>query len=563
MTASLPAVLEHLRSIQFFMEMRDENPFKIRAFRAAREELSSLKDEQLNQFIKENRLTEIKGVGKGIAAVISEFWQTSTSTDFRNIIGDWPLSLLELDELSGLAPKRIRGVYEQLGISSLAELEYACLENRLVELPGFGQKTQEKLLKEIENLKARRGKVLLCDAIDETREFRSRLPKDTPFEEVGDLGMRHEVIETLEFLVEDKKSFEAKHLEKLGLKKSPSTRQVSLKTKHGHSLKFIHVAKASFPIHRVFLTSSPEHWHSLESAARKKTLLLTANELKKSDRLLKIESEQELYAELGIVYHPPEAREYAAEKSFEFVSLESLKGCFHAHSTYSDGSDSLKNMLDAAKAKGWDYFGISEHSQTAFYARGLKDADLQKQWKEIDQYNKKSAPFRVLKGVESDILKEGELDYPDKILKEFDFVIASIHQRYGLKEMTDRILAAVRNPYSSMIGHISGRLLLGREPYRLNYEAIIREAIATHTVIELNCNPHRLDMDWRYLRQACEAGLLISINPDAHSVEGLDDLEFGVWMARKALVAPSQIINTWPLKKLLELFSKQREKKAA
>jgi len=375
--------------------------------------------------------------------------------------------------------------------------------------------------------------------------------------------MRHEVIETLEFLVEDKKGFEAKHLEKLGLKKSPGKREVSLKTKHGHSLKFIHVAKASFPIHRVFLTSSPEHWHSLESAARKKKLLLTANELKKSDTILKIQSEQELYTELGFVFHPPEAREYAAEKSFEFVNPESLRGCFHAHSTYSDGSNSLKEMLDAAKSRGWEYFGISEHSQTAFYARGLKDADLKNQWKEIDQYNKKSAPFRVLKGIESDILKEGDLDYPEKLLADFDFVIASIHQRYGLKEMTDRIVAAVRNPYSSMIGHISGRLLLGREPYRLNYEAIIREAIATHTVIELNCNPHRLDMDWRHLRQACEAGLLIALNPDAHSVEGLDDVQFGVWMARKALVAPSQVINTWPLKKLLELFSKQREKKAA
>lgn len=551
--------MKHLKEIQFFMECHEENPFKIRAFRGAREALKAFSDDELEEKIKSKELMKIRGIGKGVFAVAEQFLNTQTSEEWNSAKNELPSSILELAPLKGLGPKKIYKLNQELGIQSLSELEYACNENRLISLEGFGPKTQEKVLQEIETLKSHQGKLLLPDALAKAEQLEKKFEKNSLFRRVGDLGRASQILSQLDYLfIENKKSAKPKWIQNLSKNAQNETQKenrIEFKTADGFSLHFRFCKESEFFAKSVQLTSSEEHWKFLEKCSAKKN---KKNLLEQS-----FKSEAEVYESLGLVFCPPEAREFPppSKKSWVWISAQEIKGVFHAHTTYSDGKNELSEMLKACEARGWQYFGISEHSQTAFYAQGLKEDRLLAQWKEIDQLNSQSN-CRILKGIESDILKDGSLDYPKKTLQQFDFVIASIHQRYGMKEMTDRLLTTIKNPYTTMIGHLSGRLLLGRDPYAYDLEKIIREAIAQNVVIEFNCNPHRMDMDWRELKKATEAGLLTSINPDAHSVEGLDDLQYGLSMARKAQISPEQIINTWSLNDLQQ-WLENRKKKAA
>lgn len=541
------------------MECHEENPFKIRAFRGAREALKALSDDELEKKIKSKELMKIRGIGKGVFAVAEQFLNTQTSEEWNSAKAELPSSILELAPLKGLGPKKIYKLNQELGIENLSELEYACNENRLISLEGFGPKTQEKVLQEIETLKSHQGKMLLSDAQAKAEKLEKKFEKNSLFARVGDLGRASQTISQLEYLfVESKKAVKPKWVQSL-LKSSQSEtqkeNQIEFKTADGFSIKFQFCKEAEFFAKSVQLTSSEEHWKFLEKNSEKK------NKQNLSEQSFK--SEAEVYESLGLVFCPPEARELPppSKQNWLWISPQDIKGVFHAHTTYSDGKNELSEMLKACEERGWQYFGISEHSQTAFYAQGLKEERLLQQWKEIDELNSQSS-CRILKGIESDILKDGSLDYSKKLLQKFDFVIASIHQRYGMKEMTDRLLTAIKNPYTTMIGHLSGRLLLGRDPYAYDLERIIREAISQNVVVEFNCNPHRLDMDWRELKKATDAGLLTSLNPDAHSIEGLDDLQYGLLMARKAQISPKQIINTWSLDELQD-WLENRKKKAA
>lgn len=537
------ALLDHFRHIQFFLELQDANPFKSRAFRVARESLKPLESDEIERQIKQKELTHLKGIGKGVFAVATEFLETETSHEYQEARGNLPESLLELRALSGLGAKKIRQLFDELHISTLSEMEYACLENRLVDLKGFGEKTQSKLLDQMKKIKERASKYLLSDALRLSEQLEQKFKSTDQFVRVGQLGAKEEIIECFEYLFVDAKT------KKQRLSESQS--------KDGQHLKFYFYPPEAFYSQAVILTSSPNHLKSLKAAAKKEKLELDDDGLKDGNKFVALKSEEEFYQKLRLPYCPPEARYYAAPKKMEWVTIGDLHGVFHAHTQYSDGTHTLKEMKSACDDKGYEYLGISEHSQTAFYAQGLKEAELQKQWKEIDSLNASNGT-KILRGIESDILKDGKLDYPDKILKQFDFVIASIHQRYGQKEMTDRLLKAINNKYTTMIGHISGRLLLGREAYAFDTEKIVRACIENKVVIELNSNPHRLDMNWRDLHHACQAGLLTAINPDAHSIQGFDDVKYGIWMARKAQIKKEHIINTWPLQKL-ESWLKERK----
>lgn len=542
---------EHLKQIQFMLEFHGENPFKIRAFRAAREALKEISEKELQEHIKNDSLTSIKGIGKGISLVIQDFKKNSRSKELDDLMGDLPVSLFELSGLKGLGPKKIKQLVEELGIKSLSDLEYACNENRLVKLSGFGEKTQQKIMKEIDAVKSRRGKYLLSDALELAQELAKKFPANKKIKLVGAIGRKLEIVEQLDFLVLQENKKDPDEVVKKLVGANPKANSGKVITKSGIPAEFHFYPDQEFSLKAVELCCSDEHWKSLLALASKQKVNLQNKSFK---------SEEAVYESLGVDFHPPESREFKvkSKKQLKLVDSHQITGVFHAHTTYSDGSNSIEEMANACKNKGWKYLGLSEHSQSAFYAYGLKEAELKKQWKEIDEVNSKLSDFRILKGIESDILKDGKLDYPSKLLKQFDFVIASIHQRYGMKEMTSRLLKAIENPFTRMLGHLTGRLLLGREAYDFDVVKIVRAAIETGTIIELNSNPHRLDMDWRDLKAACEAGLVISINPDAHSVEGLEDVDYGLLMARKAEIDPKQVFNTWSAEEVFDFLSQEK-----
>jgi len=523
-------LLKHLEDLVFFLEYQEANPFKIRAFQNAIPLLEGLSNANLTEKIADGSLIEMKGIGKGILALAKDYLRRQSSEEFETATKDLPLELLELKQIRGLSAKKIRTLYEELGIKTLGELEYACQENRLLKLKGFGTKIQVALLDEIEKAKERRTKFLLSDAIETARPIVDKLLKGGAMAAaVGELGSRLEIVSKIKIL-----STEA-------LKSSSPNIQIEI------------VEPQNFYWEFVRRTSSTEHWNSL-------TKFLEQSGIKQPEKI-KWAADSEIYSAAKVAYYPAEAREYsiAPKIKFEAISEKNLTGVFHLHTSESDGINTLEEMAAAAQSKGWSYMGLSDHSQTSFfYANGLKVARLEEQWKEVDALNKKQKTFKILKGVESDILKDGSLDYPTSVLKKLDFVIGSIHSRYGMTDMTQRLLAAIENPFTSMIGHISGRLLLARDPYEFDTKRIVDAAIANKRVIEINSHPQRLDMDWRILHDACARGLYVSINPDAHSVAGFDDTRFGVWLANKALIPHEQIINTWPLEKIESFLEKQR-----
>jgi DNA polymerase (family 10) len=563
MTELQKAFIQHLSEIEFFLSYRDANPFKIRAYKKAQESLSELASEDFQPLWEGGRLHELAGIGKGLSQVADEFKRTQTSSEWKESRGDLPLSLLNFLEIRGLGIKKIKSLYENLQIKSIGELEYACQENRLVDLSGFGEKTQSKILKEIQIWKQGQEYFLLSEASELSEEIEKKF-KSKKWTAVGDWGAKRPVLQSVDFLfVEEKKkkslnlSFLKEYKPSLSTESSAPFRSSIFSHRSGRKIRFWFCDETEFPTASIFLTSHPDHWKMLQEAAQKRKLLLEPGALRSETSALNMTSDREVYESLGLSYSPPEARELSMQNPHPLVKSESIQGVFHAHSTYSDGKNELEEMAEACQKAGWRYFGISEHSQTAVYARGLDQSRLEDQWKRIDQWNKEHPELRILKGIESDILKNGELDYPESLLKNFDFVIASIHQRYGKMEMTERLVKAIQNPFTSMLGHLSGRLLLSRDAYQFDKEKVFREAIQNKVIIELNASPYRLDLDWRDCFEACREGLLISINPDAHSVDGLKDLQYGLWMARKALVPEEQIFNTWSLERV-EDFLKQR-----
>lgn len=551
-------LLQHLRDIAFFLEIRGEKPFKIRAFKTAPEILEALPPETLYSLIKDNRLIELDGIGKGIASVCNQYLKTGSSSEWDHAKGELPASLIELREVPGLGPKKIKRLYDALQIKSLAELEYACHENRIAGIPSFGRLTQEKILSHIQFIKAQSGKFLLSDVHKFAAPIQAALSKVLLIAPIRDYGRRQEIIHSIDFLISGAPFEECvdkistfKFVSEFSVDKKSSV--MTVKSSSEMKLHFHWCKKEVFGVREVFDTSGEPHWKDLQACAKEKNFELSPSSLHplSNKKLVPVSSGERLYEVLELPPLSSEARELPLGRihAESLVNVKDLKGVFHLHTTASDGVNSLIEMVEAARDRGWSFIGVSEHSKSsATYANGLEETRLKAQWKEIDEINRSfEVPYRfkIFRGIESDILKDGQLDYAASVLKQLDFVIASIHNRYGMTEMTKRLLRAIENPYTTMIGHLTGRLLLGRPPYDLDYRKIIDACIANETIMELNANPHRLDIDWRFLNEACERGLIISINPDAHSVHGYDDVHYGIWMARKAGISKESIFNTW------------------
>ncbi|MBI3534498.1 MAG: PHP domain-containing protein [Deltaproteobacteria bacterium] len=524
-----------LIEIQLLLELNNENPFKIRAFEKAAKKITDIQD--LEDRARAGTLVEIEGIGKSISEILTEFITQGTCPVRDELQKKLPKGLLELTQISGLGPKKAKKLINELEIHSVRELEYACKENRLLKLKGFGGKIQNNIIKEIKRLKSNDGKVKLVDPIVYSETFLKALRQqlsvntgDFQVSETGEIRRKCEILTKLEYLI--------------GLQKASGSllKIISeFKNQYVKSNPFpvviqIHIVDTDVFAYELFKTTgSEEHLKNLK--------------LEKTS----FSKEDEIYKTFGLPWISPELRETGHEielakqgKLKDILPINGLQGIFHVHTTWSDGSASIENMVKAAKANGFRYIGISDHSQSAFYANGLKPESINAQEKEIKNVQEKYPEIKIFWGIESDILEDGSLDYEAYILKRFDFVIASVHSRFKMdqKQMTERVLNAIRSPYTHFLGHMTGRLLLGREGYALDIEKVITEASKYNVAIELNANPMRLDVDWRYGDLLRKNKTLVCINPDAHSVSGLQDTDYGVWMVRKALLPSFQIINT-------------------
>jgi len=568
-------VSDILENIAMLLEIKGENPFKSRAYYNAAKALSGITN--LEELVKEKRLREIKGIGEALSQKIEEYSKTGTMAYYEELTRAVPESLLELMQIPNLGPKKIKVLYDELEITNIGELEYACKENRLIHLTGFGEKTQEKVLKGIEFFKRHKGEFLFGDVYQEAERIRQRLSTivDPICAEVcGSIRRRKEVVRDMDILVA------AENHEKITsfFVSMPEVDQVlvtgetktSVRMKSGIEADLRVVTRQEFPYALVYFTGSKEHNVRLRGIAKKKGWKLNEYGIFDGDNLVICKSEEEIYRALGLPYIPPELREDSGEieaaeqdKLPSLVQHEDIRGIFHVHTDFSDGVDSLERMVEAAQKFGFSYLGVSDHSKTAYYAGGLKHDAILRQWEMIDTLNKKNSTFRIFKGIESDILSDGSLDYDDSILEGFDFVIASVHSGFTMKkdDMEERILKAMKNPYTTILGHPTGRLLLSRDGYQVDMMRIIDCAAQNHVILELNASPYRLDIDWRYLKYAKDKGVMISINPDAHAVAGLEEVFFGVNIARKGWQESKDILNTRDVNDIKEIFTKIRNAK--
>ena len=510
----------------FFAEMRGDNPFKVKALKNGAD-IFSEEPKSLAELVASGELTKMPGVGKGTQAMVKEFLASGKVAEFEEMKNAFPAGMLELRELPGLGPKKIKTLHDELGISSVSELEYACQENRLTELKGFGAKTQQNILQNIAKLKSNRGKVILPVALQDAEEVVELIEKVSGVEsvhETGDLRRRAEVIASLDFVVEGEPTKMAAGFRKAGWQ-SEGEEWV---TASDRGLKVrVWPVDAEHLGSQLFLTTGPAAY------------------VEKMGKVAPAAEEKEVFAKHKVDFLPAECRDlgHAPKK---LVEVSDIKGVFHMHTRWSDGKNTLAEMAEAAVELGYEYIGVSEHSQTAFYANGLNEKRVEEQRREIDKLQEKFPQLRIFQGIESDILTDGALDFPDSFLKKFDFVIGSVHgqMKMNREDMTKRICRALAHPATTWLGHWSGRLLLGREGFAFDPEEVLACAARHGKSIELNSNPYRLDVDWRFLPRLTELKIPVGIFPDAHSTGGLADIKYGVMMARKGGLTPAQVVNT-------------------
>ncbi|MCO5142566.1 MAG: PHP domain-containing protein [Oligoflexia bacterium] len=515
-----------LRELAFLSELKSENPFKIKALQNSARVLED-EESDLPELFETGEIKNISGVGKGTIALAKEFLEHQQIQEHEALKKEFPETIFELLEVPGLGPKKAKTLYSELSIGSLTELEYACRENRLLELKGFGEKTQQNILKEIKDILMNRGKVILPIALFESEEWLEKLSSLPDCKKVllsGDLRRKLEVIDCIYFLIEGDEKKISLLLKNLGFSKKDDEYLSS--TQSGLPIK-VKISESKNFAKDLFVSTGPKEYVE-EHLAKTNTFSLGDNNLEVS-------------------FPIPELRDLNLSiEEKNLVSEKDIRGIFHMHTKYSDGKNTIEEMVQAAQNLGMEYIGISEHSASAFYANGLKKDRILEQRKEIEKIQKKYPDLRIFHGIESDILVDGSLDYPDSILKEFDFVIASIHGQMKMdsKLMTERIIKAVENPYTTWLGHWTGRILLGRNSFNFDYEKVISSMKNNGVEIELNANPYRLDVDWKIIPEFKKAKIKVGIFPDAHSTEGLVDFRYGVWMARKSGLSSSDIRNT-------------------
>jgi DNA polymerase (family 10) len=553
---------EVLEAIALLLELKDENPFKIRAYRQGAETVRNF-DGEIVELAEKNELTGIKGIGEALRDKLHELASTGRLEFYEKLRAEFPTGLFELFDVQGLGPKKVKALYEALGVASVADLKTACEAGKVAGLPGFGAKTQVKILEAIALKETFADSFLLggiSPLVEEILELLRMHPEISRVAVAGSFRRAKETVHDLDFLVATKEP-------KLVCEDFTTLPQVesiivcgdtksSVRLKNGLQCDLRAVSNAQFPFALQYFSGSKEHNVAIRGLALKQGLSLNEYGFTPTNDaavIPEVNDEADIYRALGLDFIPPELRENrgeieaAAEHTLpRLLELAQLRGTFHNHTTASDGHNTLEAMADEAMELGLQYLGIADHSKASFQANGLDEIRLMEQVAAIAKLNAGYGKFRIFAGSEVDIHKDGTLDFDDAILAQLDYCVASVHASFTLseEEMTRRICRAMENEHVTMLGHLTGRLLLKREPYAVNHAMVIDCAAETRTIIELNCNPMRLDMDWRWWKRARDKGVLCSINPDAHSTMGLHHLGLGVRLARKGWLRREDVFNT-------------------
>ena len=527
-------IAKALKLLSQLMELHEVNPFKIKSIANAAYKLDKTDLDLEGKSIDE--LEKIEGLGKSIAVKINELQTTNHLKELDEMISKTPLGVIDMLGVKGIGPKKVRQLWRELEIESIGELLYACNENRLLSLKGFGFKTQEQVKKQIEFFQSNAGKFLYAsvetfafELVDYIKEkYKTNLVSLT-----GEMRRKCEVIEKVEILIATESLVNIDEFEN----------KINVK------IQLITCSEKQFYL-KLIETTFSDNFNIPDF---------------KFDESIK--NEKELFAYNKLQYIEPELREsheivqLAKEHTIpQLIDVKDLRGILHNHSTYSDGVNTLKEMAEYCKELGYEYLGICDHSQSAFYADGMKPEKVFLQHTEIDELNKKLFPFKIFKGIESDILNDGSLDYEEDVLKSFDFIVASVHSNLKMNEekATARLIKAIENPYTTILGHPTGRLLLSRPGYPLDHKKIIDACAANGVVIELNAHPYRLDIDWRWIPYCLKKGVVISINPDAHEKHGYHDMYFGTCVARKGMLSKEMCFNALSLNEV-ETYFKNRK----
>lgn len=551
-------IVSNLKLLGQLMELHEENSFKVKSINNAAFKLGKFAESLAEKSIDD--LSKIEGVGKSVAAKIIELISTDVIVELEDLKKITPAGLIEMLGIKGLGPKKIQIIWQQLNIHNIGELYYACIENRLIEAKGFGYKTQEEVKKLIEFNLMNKGSLLLSNALGLMEELNSRIKKskiENGLIASGQLARNCEIITEL--------SFTAKDVNKDIILKTIAEDETfsgeiegniwKCKWNSTSSVQINFIDEENWVMDNFILSATPSH------------IALLPNFNEDTLRASKITSEEELYSKLNIAFIPTPMREgmrevelAKANKIPVLIRDEDLQGSLHNHSTWSDGIHTLEEMAVYCAELGYQYLGICDHSQSAFYAEGMKVDKVLAQHAEISKLNAKYPNFHIFKGIESDILGDGSLDYEEDMLKQFDFIVASIHSNLKMDEAKAnmRLLKAIENPYTTMLGHPTGRLLLARQGYPINHQLIIDACSANNVSIEINSNPLRLDLDWRWIDYALNKGVFLSINPDAHKKEGYHDMHYGVLIGQKGGLSKEMCVNAWSLEKITEYFNSKK-----
>jgi DNA polymerase (family X) len=569
-----------LEEIGILLEMKGESAFRSLAYIKAARALRAQPGE-LDEIIRDTDLKGIRGIGESIRSKILEIYETGRCRYYEEIKKSMPPGIVQLLRVPSLGPKKAKVLYETLKIASIGELEYACNENRLIDLPGFGARTQQKILDNIAFLQKHAEQYLYSFASSEARMLYAPLKKSRKVIRIeigGSIRRKKEVIKDIDIVASSRDPEGV-----IGLfTKLPAVEHVvaagdtkaSVTLASGIAADLRVVTEEQFPYALQYFTGNQDHNVRLRGIAKKMGLKLNEYGLFRTDdnSLVKCAEEADIYRALGLDYVPPELREdmgevEAAQQGTLPVLIEErdVRGLFHMHTRYSDGKDEIFEIAQAAKRHGYSYVGITDHSQVAAYANGMKVSDLFAQQEDIDKVNSEVKGVRVFKGAEVDILPDGSLDYPDEILDMLDFTVCSIHSKFNMteEEATKRVIKAMENPRLTILGHPTGRLLLGRSGYPLNMKKVIDAAARLNVAIELNAHPQRLDIDWREMKYAKSRGVKIAISPDAHNLGGFDDMAYGIGIARKGWLEKGDVLNSLSADEVAEFFRSRKESKAA
>lgn len=565
-----------LREIADLMELKGEDYFRVRAYHRAAREVAGL-TEPVADLYKNDQLKLVRGLGKNIVAKIAELLVTGKCSRHQELRREVPPGLLEVMALPGLGPKRARFFYQQLNITSLTELEEAARGRRIRTLPGMGAKREQEILRNIEMVRSRMGQVMLGVARELAGElvaFLSALPGVKLITMAGKIRRWHEVVDEINLVA----AATLVHPVLGALLNHPRVKEtliqeldrVRVMTWWGVPVDLVVVPEDEYWPALLWSTGSQEHYRRLQILAWQKGLKLERHGLfnrGNPKQPLMATSEHDIYAQLGMPYVPPEIRENHGEVGAalhgeipQLVELAGIKGDLHVHSRWSDGINSIEELAQQARQKGYAYIAITDHSRSLKVARGLSLEQLLEQHRHIEELNKQMEDFRILTGIEVDILSRGDLDYPDEILARVDVVIASVHSgfRQDTEAMTSRIMAAIENQHVDIIGHLTGRLLGQRDAYAVDVERVLEAAARHGKILEINASPDRLDLNEHHARMARDCGVKLAINTDAHDIRRLEEMVYGVAVARRAWLEPQDVVNTLDLPDLLDLLGQNR-----